>query len=58
MNTWTKREEVIEVWRKQHNNGLHDLYSSPNITRVINSRGIIWVRPVAYMGQKTNPTGF
>jgi hypothetical protein len=29
-----KREED-ESWRKMHNDELHDLYSSPNIVRVI-----------------------
>jgi hypothetical protein len=29
-----KRNEVIGEWRKLHNEGLHDLYSSPNILRV------------------------
>jgi hypothetical protein len=34
----TKRDEVTGEWRKLHKKGLHDLYSSPNIVRVINSR--------------------
>jgi hypothetical protein len=29
-----KRDEVTGVWRKLHNEELHDLYSSPNIVRV------------------------
>jgi hypothetical protein len=33
-----KREEVTEEWRKQHNEELRDLYSSPSIIR-ISSRG-------------------
>jgi hypothetical protein len=33
-----KRDEVTGGWRKLHNEGLHDLYSSPNIVRVIKSR--------------------
>jgi hypothetical protein len=28
-----KRDEVIEEWRKLHNEELHILYSSPNIVR-------------------------
>jgi hypothetical protein len=32
-----KREEVPEEWRKLHNEELNDLYSSPNIVRVIKS---------------------
>jgi hypothetical protein len=38
-------------WRKLHNNELHDLYSSPNIVRVINSRRMRWVGHVANMGE-------
>jgi hypothetical protein len=30
-----KRDEIIEGWRKLHNEELHNLYSSPNIIRVI-----------------------
>jgi hypothetical protein len=33
-----KREEVTGEWRKLHNEELHDLYSSPNIVRVVKSR--------------------
>jgi len=33
-----KMDEVIEKWRKLHNEELNYLYSSPNIVRVIISR--------------------
>jgi hypothetical protein len=33
-----KRGEITGEWRKFHNEELHDLYSSPNIVRVIKSR--------------------
>jgi hypothetical protein len=33
-----KRDEVTGDWRKLHNEGLHNLYSSPNIIRMIKSR--------------------
>jgi hypothetical protein len=33
-----KRDEVTGEWRKLHNEELYDLYSSPNIVRVIKSR--------------------
>jgi hypothetical protein len=38
-------------WRKLHNNELHDLYSSPNIVRVIKSRRMMWAGHVARMGK-------
>jgi hypothetical protein len=34
-----KRNEVIVGWRKLHNKELHDLYSSPNMIRMIKSGG-------------------
>jgi hypothetical protein len=33
-----KRDEVTREWRKLHNEELHDLYSSPNIIRIIKKR--------------------
>jgi hypothetical protein len=33
-----KRDEATGDWRKFHSEELHDLFSSPNITRVIKSR--------------------
>jgi hypothetical protein len=32
------KEEVAGGWRRLHNEELHNLYSSPDIIRVINSR--------------------
>jgi len=34
----SKRDEVKGEWRKLHEKELNDLYSSPNIVRVIKSR--------------------
>jgi hypothetical protein len=45
-----KREED-RSWRKLHNDELHNLYSSPNIIRVIKSRRMRWVGHVARMGE-------
>jgi hypothetical protein len=44
-----KREEDGS-WRKLYNDELHNLYSSPNIIRVIKSRRMRWVGHVALMG--------
>ena len=46
-----KRDEVTGELRKLHNDELNDLYSSPNIIRVINSRRMRWAGHVALMGQ-------
>ena len=35
---WPKRDEVTGEWRKLHNEELSDLYSLPNIVRVVKSR--------------------
>jgi hypothetical protein len=45
-----KREEDRSR-RKLHNDGLHSLYSSPNIVRVIKSRKMRWAGHVARMGE-------
>jgi hypothetical protein len=41
--------EFTRVWRKLHNEELKDLYSSPNIVRVIKSRRMGWTGHVARM---------
>jgi hypothetical protein len=45
-----KREEDGE-WRKLHNDELHNLYSSPDIVRMIKSRRMRWAEHVARMGE-------
>jgi hypothetical protein len=45
-----KREEDRQ-WRKLHNDELHNLYSSPNIVRVIESKRMRWAGHVARMGE-------
>ena len=46
-----KRNEVTGVWRKLHNEELRDLYSLPNIVRVVKSRRKKWAGHVARMGE-------
>jgi len=46
-----KRDEVRGEWGKLHNEELNDLYSLPNIVRVVKSRRMRWVGHVARMGE-------
>ena len=46
-----RRDEVSGEWRRLHNEELNDLYSSPNIVRVIKSRRMRWAGDVARMGE-------
>ena len=46
------REEVTGEWRKLHNEELNDLYSSPNIVRVMIKSRMRWERHVARMGER------
>ena len=44
-----KRDGVTGEWRKLHNEELNDLYSTPNVVRVIKSRIMRWAGHVARM---------
>ena len=46
-----RRDEVTGEWRRRHNEELNDLYSSPNIVRVIKSIRMRWAGHVARMGE-------
>ena len=47
-----RRDEVTGEWRKLHNEELNDLYSSPNIVRVIKSRRMRWAGHVVRVGEE------
>jgi len=47
-----RRDEVTGKWRRLHNEELNDLYSSPNIVRVIKSRRMRWAGHVARIGEE------
>jgi hypothetical protein len=52
-----KRDEVTGEWRKLHNDKLHNLYSSPNILRIIKSSRMRWSGHVARMGRREASIG-
>ena len=54
----SKSDEVAGEWRKLHNEELRDLYSLPNIVRVVKSRRMRWAGHVARMGRGEVCTGF
>jgi hypothetical protein len=46
-----KRDEVMGEWRELHNEELNDLYSLPNIVRVVKYRRMRWEGYVARIGE-------
>jgi uncharacterized membrane protein len=53
-----KRDEVTRDWRKLHNEELHNLYSLPNIIRMIKSKRMCWVGHVARRGRRRMHIGY
>jgi hypothetical protein len=45
-----RRDEVTGDWRQLHKEELNDLYSLPNLVRVIKSRRMRWAGHVARTG--------
>ena len=48
----SKRDVVTEEWIRLHNEQLYDLYSSPNVVRVITSRTMRWAGHMARTGER------
>jgi hypothetical protein len=46
------RDEVTGEWRKLHNEELHNLYSSPHISRKIKSKRMRWAGHVVRIGDE------
>jgi hypothetical protein len=49
-----KRGEIIGGWRKLHNEELHNLYSLPDIIRMMKSWRMRWAGHVACMRENQN----
>ena len=52
-----KRDEVTGEWRKLHNEELSELYSLPDIVRVVKSRRMRWAGHVARVREGKRPLG-
>jgi hypothetical protein len=52
------KRDVIDGCRKLHKQGIHNLYSSPSISRPIKSRRLTWAGHVARMGIRGMHIGY
>jgi hypothetical protein len=52
------RDEETGNWRTLHNEELHNLYPSPSIIRIINSRRMRWAGHVAEWGRRGMHIGY
>jgi hypothetical protein len=50
----SKKDQVTGSWRRQHNEELHNLYSSLSIIRMLKSRRMRWAGHVAHMWYMRN----
>ena len=53
-----KKDDVSGELRRLHNEELNDLYTSPNIIKVMKSRRMRWARHVAVWGTRGSIHGF
>jgi hypothetical protein len=53
-----KRDQVTRDWRKLHGEELHNLYSSPNIIRMVTSKRTRCAGHVARMGRRRRHIGY
>jgi hypothetical protein len=49
-----KRDEMVIGWRKLHKDQLYNLYSSPDVIRLIKSRRMRWAGHIAHKGRRDN----
>jgi hypothetical protein len=48
------KEIVTRGWRRLHNEELHNLYSSTDVVRMIESKRMKWAEHVALIGETRN----
>jgi len=52
-----RRRKVAGGWRKLHDEDLHSLYSSQNVTEAIKSRRVRWVMRLIWYGRDGKAEG-